>query len=119
MRTTTEVLHDHLEKRLAGDVEADIATNYASDVILLANTGNYHGHDGVRSSAADLADNIDSDSVFEYSRTQIADRFAYLEWTATGKDRVVRDGVDSFVVENGKIVFQSIRYTVQPSNKHG
>jgi hypothetical protein len=40
---------------------------------------------------------------------------AFLEWTAEGEGAGVRDGVDTFVVRDGKIVAQTIHYTVEPA----
>jgi len=111
MRTTTEVFEDHLAKRLAGDVEGDIKKNYSKDVIFLTGTGDYTGHDGVRASAAELEKYVGS-IPFEYNHTLIKEKYAFLEWTAKGKDKAVYDGADSFVIENGKIVLQTIHYSV-------
>lgn len=68
MRKTTEVFEDHLSKRLQGDVEGDIATNYAEGVVLLTGTGVYKGHDGVRQSAAELSDYV-GEATFTYNLT--------------------------------------------------
>ena len=38
----------------------------------------------------------------------------YLEWTADGPTARVRDGADSFVIRDGRIVAQTIHYTVEP-----
>ena len=111
MRTTTEVFEDHLAKRLAGDVEGDIRDNYAKDVIFLTGTGAFEGHDGVKKSAAEL-DAYVGNIPYEYNHTLIKDKYAFLEWTAKGKNKEVLDGADSFVIEDGKIVLQTIHYTV-------
>ena len=39
-----------------------------------------------------------------------------MEWTADGKDRGVYDGADSFVVEDGKIIMQTIHYSITHKN---
>lgn len=111
-RTTTEVFEDHLAKRLAGDVEGDIRTNYSPDVVFLTGAGAYKGHDGVRASSKELAKYLPEDSVFEYRHTLVEGEYAFLEWTTRSDHDEVTDGADSFVVRDGKIVFQSIHYTV-------
>lgn len=45
-------------------------------------------------------------------------RFAFLEWTATETGAKVEDGADSFVIEDGKIVAQTIHYTVHFADGH-
>jgi len=112
MRTTTEVFEDHLAKRLSGDVESDIKENYSRDVVLLTGTGAFEGHDGVRKSATELAHYV-GDIPFEYKHTLVKGDYAFLEWTAKGEGKVVYDGADGFVIEDGKIILQTIHYSVR------
>lgn len=111
MRTTTEVFEDHLARRLVGDTEGDIKNNYSEDVVLLTGTGAFEGHDGVRKSAKQLEEYVGS-IPYEYNHTLIKGDYAFLEWTAKGDGRAVTDGADSFVVKDGKIILQTIHYTV-------
>ncbi len=97
-------------KRLEGDVEGDIKANFSPDVIILSSYGVFKGHDGVRQSAARLAEDI-GEAEFAYNHTQIEGNYALLEWSAKHTKRPVLDGADSFVVENGKIVLQTIHYS--------
>lgn len=113
MRTTTEVVHDHLTKRLDGDVDADIAENYDEQVIILSGSGEFREHEGVRMAADELARLVGA-GTFTYSQTLVSGDYAFLEWTADG-DSQVRDGADSFVVENGRIVMQTIHYSPRPA----
>jgi len=112
VRTTTEIFEDHLAKRLAGDVEGDIRTNYSPDVVFLTGTGAFKGHEGVRASARELARYLPDDSSFEYRHTLVEGDYAFLEWTTRSKHGQVTDGADSFVIRDGKIIFQSIHYSV-------
>src|SRR3954470_7301410 len=113
MRTATEGINDHLAKRLAGDIEGDIKTNYADDVVFLTGTGAFHGHDGVRHSAAELNHYVTDKASFDYRHIIIEGDYAFLEWTATAEDRIVGDGADGFVIKEGKIILQTIHYSVQ------
>lgn len=112
MRTTTEVFEDHLAKRLAGDIEGDIAENYAEGVVLLTGTGAFEGHDGVRKSAQEFEEYV-GNIPYEYNHTLIKGDYAFLEWTAKGDGKMVADGADGFVIKNGKIVMQNIHYTAK------
>jgi hypothetical protein len=47
-----------------------------------------------------------------YKNRLIEGRVAFLEWTSESEHACVRDGADSFVIENGWIVAQTIHYTV-------
>lgn len=111
VRTTTEVFEDHLHKRLKGEVKEDISTNFSPDVIVLTGTGAFYGQDGVQESAKQLAEVLGS-ATFEYRHTLVEGEYAFLEWTATADGKKVCDGADSFVMRDGKIVFQSIHYSL-------
>lgn len=113
-RTTTEVLHDHLARRLDGDLEGDLAENFSEDVLLLTGFATYRGHDGVRASAAQLREAVGDRGSFVYSRTVIEDDYAFLEWQGRDEKTVVSDGADSFHIVDGKIVMQTIHYTAWP-----
>lgn len=111
VRTPREVFEDHLEKRSHGQVEEDILTNYADDVILLTGLDIYRGHDGVRQAAHNLHHYL-PDATYIYHTKRVADHYAFLEWHSDSPKGQVQDGADSFVIENGKIVAQTIHYTV-------
>lgn len=113
-RPAHAVFESHLALRLANDVEGDIAQNYSQDVVLMTCTGTFHGHDGVRASARELAGYL-PEAKFTYVLRMVEGDVAYLVWTGQSAKGTVRDGVDTFVVREGKIVAQTIHYTVRPS----
>lgn len=112
MRSTTEVFEAHLECRKLGDVERDIRENYAADVILLTLTGVYRGHDGVRHTASQLQRYL-PDGAFEYRIKHVLGEYAYLNWHGTSPEGEVRDGADGFHIREGRIVAQTIHYTIE------
>jgi hypothetical protein len=116
MKTTTEIFESHLTKRLAGLTEEDITENYSPGAILLAGSGVFTGHEGIRRSASLLEEALGEDAVFFYDRTFVKGKFAFLGWSAQSGGKKVCDGADSFMIEDGKIVFQSVHYTVGPGN---
>lgn len=109
-RTPTEVIQDHLTKRLQGNTKADIADNYHPDVILLSSFGVFRGHDGIVRSSDLLAREL-GDAKFAYNHVQIEGDYGFLEWSATQGNKDVCDGADAFVVRRGKIVMQTVHYT--------
>ena len=94
-----------------GDVDGDIAANYAEDVVVLTAAGKATGHDAVRHFASILAEHVPHR--YEIVRKEVEGRFAFIEWRAREPGRSVEDGADSFVVEQGRIVMQTIHYTLQ------
>jgi hypothetical protein len=110
-RTPGDVLEDHLRRAASGDTEGDIAANYSDDVVLLTGIGVLRGLDGVRQSRAVLAADLPGD--FEHLTSLVVDEYAFIEWRGQAADVHVEDGADSFVIRDGRIVMQSIHYTVR------
>lgn len=110
-RTTREVIDDHISCRQRGDLEADIRRNYAEDVVMLTSHGPDKGHDAVRRFGAILRKHVPGD--YEIVAEETDGRFGFIAWRAREPGKSVEDGADSFVVENGRIVFQSIHYSLQ------
>ncbi|OJY87956.1 MAG: SnoaL-like polyketide cyclase [Lysobacterales bacterium 63-13] len=114
-RSAREVLDDHLKESQTGSVEADLARNYAEDVVVLMRGEAHHGHEGVRGLARLLRQEL-PDASFEYGSCVVASEFGFLEWSGRGGQAYVKDGADSYVIREGKIVAQTIHYTVQRSS---
>ena len=110
-RSATEVFEDHL--RLAGEhrFEEDIERNVSPDIVVLERRGVFRGHKGVRELARLLEQELPG-APYVYTNRLIEGRVAFLEWTAQAEHTRVRDGADSFVIEDGWIVAQTIHYTV-------
>jgi hypothetical protein len=49
----------------------------------------------------------------EYTYRAVEGRMAFLEWAYEDASVRVRDGADSYLIEDGKIVAQTIHYTVE------
>lgn len=111
-RSSSEILNDHLARADRGDIEGDIAANFAPDCVLLTTYGRFEGHSGVRDAAALLATQV-PEARFRYVQRTAYGELAFLEWTACGDGAVVRDGADSFLIRDGRIRVMTIHYTVQ------
>jgi hypothetical protein len=111
-RSTQEVFDDHLQLALEHRFEEDIERNVAPHIVVLERRGIFHGRDGVRHLAQVLEEEL-PDAPYVYTNRLVEGRFAFLEWTAEAARTRVRDGADSFVVEDGWIVAQTIHYTVE------
>jgi hypothetical protein len=110
-RSTEEVLEDHLRCRMAGDIDADIERNYAPDVVILTSSGAAEGHEALRQLDKILRDSVPQD--FEIPVKLVKGPYALIKWRARESGRSVEDGADSFVIRDGRIVFQSIHYAIQ------
>lgn len=112
-RSTQEVLDDHLHESQHGSVEADLERNYDPDLVVLCTNGVFRGHDGLRQLAERLRSEL-PDATFTYRTVIVADAIGFLEWEAISPVGTVRHGADSYVVRDGRIVAQTIHYTIQP-----
>lgn len=120
-RSAQEVLDDHLNiAQNWGDgedierlVEEDMRRNVSEDIVVLINRGVFRGHEGVMQLAQALGEELPEHNAFEYTFTVAEGRVAMLEWSYEDTAVRVRDGVDSYVIEDGKIIAQTIHYTVE------
>ena len=119
-RTAREVLDDHLnlakewtDLPLEQLLEDDLRRNVAEDIVILINRGTFHGHAGVKELARMLSEELPEHEAFEYTYVSAEGRIGLLEWSYRDSTVVVRDGVDSYLIEDGKIVAQTIHYTLE------
>jgi hypothetical protein len=119
-RTAQEVLDDHLN--LANDwvdialdhvLDEDLRRNVSEDIVVLINRGTFRGHEGVRQLAQMLSDELPEHQAFQYTYVAVDKHVGLLEWAYEDSTVRVRDGVDSYVIEEGKIVAQTIHYTLE------
>ena len=80
---------------------------------MLTCSGIFRGHEGLRQSHQVLLESL-PDAKVECFNKLIDGDSAFLEWRAKNHSVQVTEGADSFVIRDGKIVFQSIHYKVHP-----
>lgn len=113
-RSAAEVFEDHLRESQVGSVEADLARNYATELVVLTGRGVFRGHDGLRQLAQRLREELPNAS-FAYRTQLLEGELGFLEWSARADGVAVDDGADSYLIRGGRIVAQTIHYTVRPS----
>jgi hypothetical protein len=119
-RSAQEVLEDHLtiaqrweSEDLEQIVEEDLRRNVSEDIVVLINRGVFRGHAGVIELAQMLGEELPEHNAFSYTFRAAEGRIAMLEWGYEDATVRVRDGVDSYLIEHGKIVAQTIHYTLE------
>jgi ribosomal protein S13 len=128
-RTAQEVLDDHLnlaeyweaengaqpitEEAIEQAVEEDMRRNVSEDIVILINRGTFRGYEGVRHLARMLIEELPEHRSFEYTYKAVEGRMGFLEWTYEDANVRVKEGADSYLIEDGKIVAQTIHYTVE------
>jgi hypothetical protein len=63
--------------------------------------------------ASMLGEELPEHRSFDYTYRAVEGRVAFLEWTYEDASVRVRDGADSYLIEGGKIVAQTIHNTVE------
>lgn len=125
-RSAREVLDDHLN--IANDwtdlpleevLAEDLRRNVSEHIVILINRGTFRGHAGVRELARMLSKELPEHEAFEYTYVSVQGRVGLLEWTYRDSTVEVRDGVDSYLIEDGKIVAQTIHYTLEVLDQRG
>ena len=115
-RTTEEVFIDHLELRKLGRLEEDIKRNYDEHVVIISNVGTFFGHDGVRHSAQLLRLLLPTLD-YKFDTLLIRGQIAFEEWEARASAVEVHNGIDAFVISDGKIKIQTIWYESEARKK--
>lgn len=114
-RTFEEVFEDHLYLSERGDFITDMHRNFSPDALILTGFGIYRGYNGIKELAYLLEDQLPNAKYTPI--TKIVDKeMAFLEWTATSERYDVYDGVDSYLFRDGRIVAQTIHYTLEKKN---
>ncbi|PFG39955.1 SnoaL-like protein [Georgenia soli] len=112
-RSTREVLESHLAHREEGELDADLEENYDPDVVVLSwGEGASRGLEAVRHRAEALSSYL-GHGAFRYEELLVEGEFGMLRWSGRSPQVRVRNGVDSFVVRDGRIIAQTIYYAVQ------
>lgn len=117
IRTTQDVFDDHLWQSNHGTIEEDFARNYADDVVLLTGEGIYYGFDGLNQLNQLLMQALPG-AHFDYYNRLVSGEMAFLEWGTQTEKSQVKDGADSYLIRNGRIIAQTIHYTVQPVSEN-
>jgi hypothetical protein len=126
-RSAQEVLDDHLgianrwgpDEDLERIVEDDLRRNVSEDCVILINREVFRGHQGVMQLAQTLGEELPEHSAFQYTYKVAEGRMALLEWAYEDAHVRVSDGADSYLIEDGKIVAQTIHYTVEQKDQAG
>lgn len=116
MRSAKEVFDSHLLYTLDWNIDRDIEENYSSDCCLLTSYGAFFGRLGIRKALSVLEGQV-PEADFLYTTKSIYNNLAFLEWQADSDDTYIDDGADTFVFRNGKIIAQTMHYTVRFRNK--
>ena len=110
MRSTREVLDDHLALANQDDWETDLQRNFSDDCVLLTSLGVFHGVEGLNQKIALLHEHLPN-ATYVYEFVLDHGEIGVLKWSGDSDTSYVDDGVDSYFIQNGKIRVMTIHYT--------
>jgi ketosteroid isomerase-like protein len=107
MRTTTQVIDNHLKCFNDGDL-AGILADYAPGAVLFTPEATLRGHGAIRDLFVAMLKAFGKPgSRFELEKREVDGDHAFILWTAETSDKVYELGTDTFFVRKGRIVVQS------------
>jgi hypothetical protein len=110
IRSTREVIEDHIRLQIAGQLDDDLRRNYAESAVLLTERGCAWNRDLLRQHVS-LLYPLALGGSYEVNALQVHGDTGMLVWKARFPAFSVDRGVDSFVVTDGKIRMQTSYYT--------
>jgi ketosteroid isomerase-like protein len=114
MRSTREVIENHLARFAARDLDG-ILSDYAPSAVLFTPDGPLRGLDSIRALfEAMLAEFAKPGARFELGRLSVEGDHGFIVWTAETAENVYELGTDTFVVRDGRIQVQSFAGKIAP-----
>lgn len=118
--STKEVLERHLKCLSAGDLAGFLA-DYAPDAVVFRPVG-FAGAGGIAKGLAEFGPAFSAlfkefarpGTRFEIKQQAIEGDYAYIIWEAETADNIYELGSDTYVIKEGKIIFQSFAGKIVP-----
>ena len=114
MRSTRDVIDNHLKSFGARDLEG-ILSDYSASAILFTPEGVLKGPTEIKPLFQRmLAEFAKPGTSFDMRQVSIDGEYGYIIWSAETPENVYELGTDTFVVRNGKIAVQSFAGKITP-----
>ena len=110
---TEEILNHHLSAFIETDVD-EIMKDFTRNSELLTPQGPLKGLDAIRSFFEEIFTIVPKGSTLDLKQTTIKDNVAYIVWSAESPFVSIPFGVDTFIMENDKILYQALGAHIIP-----
>ena len=107
-RSPKEVLQDHVSALLSGDLDL-IACDYGEDAVIITPGKVISGHKEIKDYYASIFQLMGGPGTLGAVSVTTTGTVLLLEWTLNSPHLVVNDGTDTFVVEKGRISYQTVK----------
>lgn len=112
--STADVLNHHLTSFGTGDLEG-ILSDYTDTSVLILPDVMMTGPDEMKPAfEAFIAEFSQEGAVFNLTHSNVHNNVAYIVWTAETPDNSYQFATDTFVIEDGKIMSQTLTMMVVP-----
>jgi len=113
--TPEEVLDRHLKQSRSENAE-EFLQSYRDNSFLITSAGVYRGLQEIRACHQHLKDVLPN-ARYDYKVRLVEKNIGFLEWSADSGAHRVTDGADSYVIQDGYILAQTIHYTLIPKQR--
>jgi ketosteroid isomerase-like protein len=114
-RTPREIFAHHAEALVAGDLDGIVA-DYDDDAVFISPSGVRRGKAGVREAFEALLADL-PDAKWDVPTQIFEGDVLFIEWTATSAAARATDGIDTFVFSADGIRVQTVRYTLEQTER--
>ncbi|WP_329138278.1 nuclear transport factor 2 family protein [Streptomyces sp. NBC_01476] len=114
VRTSEEVYASHGAALMAEDLDGLVA-NFADDAVIITPSGVKHGKEGARANFTQLFTDLPK-ADWTMDTTLFGGDILFLEWKADSAINQAAHGVDTFVIRDGLIHAQTVRYELSAKN---
>ena len=110
---TQEVLNHHLSAFMEADVD-EVLKDFTEQSELLTPDGALKGLNAIRSFLEEVFKMVPKGSTLETKQMIVRDNLAYITWSGESSFVSIPLGTDSFIIENDKIVYQTLAAHIIP-----
>ena len=110
-RTAEQVLSDHRAALAEGEIDRDVERNYAADAVVISDAGVDRGREAIRQRLLGIAALFGDVVPVVAAQTVVpldkATFMARVLFSVATPGIEVADGVDTYIIKNGQIIWQS------------
>jgi hypothetical protein len=110
---TQEILNHHLSAFMEADVD-EVLKDFTEESELLTPDGALKGLNAIRSFLEEVFKMVPKGSTLEPKQMIVRDNLAYITWSGESPFVSIPLGTDSFIIENDKIVYQTLAAHIIP-----
>ena len=115
MSDSHQLLRQHIEAMIRRDLDM-IMDDYTEASVIITPDGQVAGLEAIRKMFRRFFSAVPEGATLKIDRDYADGNYAYIVWHASSEYIDIPMGTDTFVVENGKITFQTYAGLMQPKN---